>query len=249
MDDSIEADNSLARVIAETTELAGGLAHELRNPLSTILINLKLLAEDLQDLDVDPEQTRRRTLLRVDTLQGEAERLQILCDDFLNLTGPCRVQREPTDLNALLARLVIFLEPLARQNDIRLEQRDPDAKIICQVDERRLSQAVLNLLINAQQAMPDGGLLRLSARRDGPGAIIEVSDSGAGITPEHREQVLRPFFSTKVGGTGLGLSITRRIVEAHDGALTFESTVGRGTTFTIRIPCDAGDSPDASGES
>ncbi len=236
MTDSNKAEKNRTRVIAEMTELAGGLAHELRNPLSTILINLELLAEDLQDSGADPDEARRRALLKVDTLRREAKRLQALCDDFLNLAGPCRVQHKPTDLNAVLARLGEFFEPLARQHKIRLKLLDPDSEVICPADEKLLSQAILNLLINAQQAMPDGGLLRIGARKDGLWAVIEVSDTGVGVAPEHHEQILRPFFSTKVNGTGLGLSTTRRIVEEHNGTLTFESTVGKGTTFTIRIP-------------
>lgn len=224
------------RTVAEIAELAGGLAHELRNPLSTMMVNLKLLGEDLQDTEARPEDMRRRALLKVDVLRGEAERLQTLFDDFLNLAGPCKLRREALDLNTIVNRLAVFFDPVARSAHIELAVRPSTGPLICEVDEQLLSQALLNLVINAQQAMPSGGTLRFATRAEGAFAVIDVSDTGVGIAESDRERILRPFYSTKSRGSGLGLSITQRIVNEHDGELAFQSEVGRGTTFTIRLP-------------
>ncbi len=236
MGEEKQPDSRQTRRIAQIAELAGGLAHELRNPLSTMMINLRLLGEDLQDTTARPEDIRRRALLKVDVLRREAERLQSLFDDFLNLTGPCRLQRDPTDLNAIVARLAEFYEPLAHGHNLHVELVTPEAPLICPADEKLLSQALLNIVINAQQAMPNGGRLRVTTGCDGEWATISVTDSGVGIALEDRERILRPFFSTKGRGTGLGLSISQRIADEHGGTLTFESEPGRGTTFTIRLP-------------
>jgi signal transduction histidine kinase len=222
--------------VEEIVELAGGLAHELRNPLSTTMINLKLLSEDLQDQTSAPEDVRRRALLKVDVLLREAERLQSLFDDFLRLAGPCPLQCAAADLSSIIDRLVEFFAPLAESERIHLEWQPPSGPVLGWVDERMLSQAILNIMINARQAMPDGGTLRIEVGRDGPWVRIDVRDSGVGIPPSIRDRILRPFFSTKAGGTGLGLAITRRIVNEHRGRLSFESEVGRGTTFTVRLP-------------
>lgn len=228
--------SDLSREFTQIAELAGGLAHELRNPLSTMMINLKLLAEDLQELEAHPRDTQRRALLKVDVLRREAERLQVLFDEFLNLTGPCTLRREPIDLNGVAARLAEFCEPLMKAHHIRVRVVADAEPLRCCADEKLLSQALLNLVINAQQAMPEGGELTISAGKDGGEALLSVSDTGVGIAEADRERILRPFFSTKPRGTGLGLSITRRIVEEHGGRLTFVSQAGHGTTFHIRLP-------------
>ncbi|HNQ21518.1 MAG TPA: ATP-binding protein [Phycisphaerae bacterium] len=224
------------RTIAELTELAGGLAHELRNPLSTLMINLKLLAEDLQDPAAAPQDVRRRALLRVGVLTQEAQRLQTLFDEFLQVSTPCQPQRQEVDVRAVLRRLALFVEPLARRDGIELRLDDDATPVRCLADENLLSRTLLNIALNGLQAMPEGGTLHLRARAEGDDVTIEFADTGVGILPEHRDRIFRPFFSTKPGGTGLGLSICNRIVRAHGGTLTFASTPGEGTTFTITLP-------------
>ena len=225
-----------ALTMSELVELAGGLAHELRNPLSTVMINLKLLSEDLSDVSTPFDDTRRRALRRLDTVRGECERLQALFDDFLNVAGPCRPQRDPVDLNAVVARLAEFLEPLATARGVELVVVPGADRVVGAFDVNLISQALLNLAINAQEAMPDGGRLTIRIRHEGDAAVIEVEDQGVGIPLDMRDRVFRPFFSTKGTGTGLGLSITRRIVLAHGGSIDFASELGHGTTFTVRLP-------------
>ncbi len=206
------------------------------------MINLKLLTEDLQDLTVRPEDTRRRALLKVEGLRREAQRLQNLFDEFLSLTGPCRLRRAETDLSAVVARLAQFFAPEADAHKIELVVVTAQEPLPCPVDEQLLGQALLNIMINARQAMPDGGELRITTAVDGDTAVISVTDTGVGIEEKDIERIFRPFFSTKASGSGLGLSITQRIVSEHGGILACESELEKGTTFTIRLPLHPGDS-------
>lgn len=222
--------------MAELTALAGGLAHELRNPLSTIMIHLKLLAEDLRDDKAHADDVRRRALLKVDTLHREAERLQGLFDEFLALMGPCQPQPERIDLRQVIDRLVEFFAPLAHSKGVAVGVEGGDEPVHVSADDRLLSQALLNLMINAQEAMPQGGTLTLRLSQDDSWATVSVEDTGVGIGAEDRERIFRPFYSTKGRGTGLGLSITQRIVEAHHGVLHFDSRPGEGTAFHVRLP-------------
>ncbi len=245
---SIDRSSDDARRIAELAELAGGLAHELRNPLSTMMINLKLLAEDLRDETADFHDTRRRSLLKVDGLRREADRLQQLFDEFLNLAGPVTLAEKEVNLGDLIQRLGTFLDPLLASSQVELTISVPsdeasNSVAICLGDENLLSQAVLNLAINAHQAMPDGGTLRIAAGTSDDDAWVTVTDTGVGIAPEDYDRVLKPFFSTKGKGTGLGLSITQRIIHEHGGTLTFSSELAKGTTFTVRLPATHPDNP------
>ncbi len=236
MSDASHGSTDQQRMIAEMAELAGGLAHELRNPLSTMMVNLKLLSEDLADTDVNFEDVRRRAIHKVDILRHEAERLQSLFDEFLNLAGPCRLSRKPTDLNAVVDRLVEFFEPLAHSQGVTVHTvRSGEAPHVM-ADENLIRQALLNIVVNAQQAMPDGGAITIETASEDDAVRVSVSDAGVGISDADRERILRPFISTKPGGNGLGLSITQRIIHEHGGKLTLTSEIGRGTTVTITLP-------------
>ncbi len=230
---------ALPLTVSEMTELAGGLAHELRNPLSTMMINLKLLGEDLQDRDSTSDDIRRRALLKVDVLRREAERLQLLFDDFLNLTSPYRLELEDHDLKAIVFRLVEFLEPMLRAGGVAVTIARSESPVQCRVDEKLISQALLNLVMNARDAMPGGGTVTIGVRVEADNAILSVADTGIGIDPKNRDRILRPFFSTKAKGGGLGLSITRRIIQEHGGDLSFTSQPGAGTEFVARLPIKA----------
>jgi len=227
------------RLVAEMAELAGGLAHELRNPLSTMMVNLKLLAEDLNDDRAHPEDTRRRALLKVGVLLREAQRLQVLFDRFLSVAGSYGLDWSEVDLNNLVASLVEFIEPSAKDSGVRIHLDLAPGELTLRADSALLRQALLNLLMNAQQAMPDGGDLRVTTVRDAHHVVISVADSGVGIPDEDKDRILRPFFSTKSEGGGLGLSITKRVVQEHGGSIEFETQWGVGTTFTIKLPLES----------
>jgi len=224
--------------VLELSELAGGLAHEIRNPLSTLMVNLQLLGEDLRALEDEAGDTRRRSLLKVEAVRREAERLRHLLDDFLRVAGPCRLELESADLNPCVEELVEFFSPQADAAGVRLHVALSGEPLPSRIDPQLLKQALLNLLINAQEAMPDGGEIMVRTRREPNRAVLEISDTGPGIPPGRQSQVFRPFFSTKARGTGLGLSTTLRIVTEHGGSLNLHSEPGKGSCFTIRLPMD-----------
>lgn len=150
------------------------------------------------------------------------------------------VERKPVDLNALLEELIDFFTPQAQVNRVQARWRPSPEPLVVPADAKLIKQAVLNLMINAVQAMAAnrgaGGDLILSARRDGDEALIDVIDTGPGIPPEAAAQIFDAYYSTKKGGTGLGLAMAKRIAEEHGGSIGLESEVGKGSDFQIRLP-------------
>jgi len=222
-----------AERLAELGLLTGGLAHEIKNPLSTVQLNLQLLQEDL-----DPSQPAHSRLInRLATVRRETSRLKDILDDFLRYAGNIEIDRKPTELGEMLEELVDFFSPQAQLQKIQLRLNKPAAPLVVSLDQRLIKQSVLNLMINAAQAIGEkGGEIILSARRDGDDAVIDVIDTGPGIPPDVADKIFQAYFSTKRGGTGLGLAITKRIAEEHGGRLTVKSDVGKGTAFSLSLP-------------
>jgi signal transduction histidine kinase len=222
------------RQYAEIARLVGGLAHEIRNPLSTMSLNLDLMAEDLRDGDSPRD---RRLFQKVERVRKESRRLQQILEDFLRFTrAPDLRLTHSVHLNDVVEDLRDFYEPQA--NSLGLIMRthlDPSLPPIS-LDVDLFKQALLNLIINAQHAMPDGGELIMITRREGPWAALDVLDTGCGIPDDLQGRIFEAFFSTRPGGSGLGLPTTRGIVEAHGGSLSLQSQLGKGSKFTIRLP-------------
>ena len=222
-----------AERLAELGTLTGGLAHEIKNPLSTVGLNLQLLREDLNPRD--PAFTRLSN--RLNTVQRETARLKDILDDFLRYAGKLEVEKKPTDLNQILEELVDFFHPQAQQSRVQLRFQKSADDVTVPADQKLIKQAVLNLMLNGVQAMGDkGGDLILSTSRQNGEALIDVIDTGPGITPEATQKIFQAYYSTKKGGTGLGLPMTRRIIEEHGGKLTVSSTPNKGSDFSIRLP-------------
>ncbi len=227
--------------VIEISMIAGGLAHEIRNPLSTLLLNLKLLEEDLSEDAAPSADTLRRARQRIAMTRGEAERLQRMLDEFLLLVKPVTLKRTVADLNGIVTRLVEFYTPETERDDIRLVAYEHPQPLLVSVDSSIFRQALLNLLINARQATPKGGEISIHLAveelgRDGTWATVEVSDDGEGMSEDVLSKAMQAFYSTKPSGSGLGLSTTSRIVAAHGGTIAVKSKSGSGTTFTIRLP-------------
>lgn len=233
-----------AERLAELGTLTGGLTHEIKNPLSTIQLNLQLLREDLM-----PENPAySRLVSRLDTVGKEVSRLRDIVDDFLRYAGRIELDKKPTDVHRLLEDLVDFFTPQAQLQRVQLRVRPPGpgdgngeeadrGPLLVPLDERMIEQSVLNLMINALQAMPErGGEIILSARRSGPSALIEVTDTGQGMEPQVLEKIFDAYYSTKKSGTGLGLAIAKRIAEEHGGRVYATSDPGKGSVFTIELP-------------
>ena len=222
-----------AERLAELGTLTGGLAHEIKNPLSTVQLNLQLLEEDLRA--DHPGLTR--VLNRLATVRNETSRLRETLDDFLRYAGRLELDRKPTELNRLLEELVDFFTPQAQVQRIQLRLRKSEQPVTAQVDPRLIKQAVLNLMLNACQAMPGGGELMLSVARNGSSdALIDVVDTGPGVPPEVAERIFTAYYSTKKGGTGLGLPMSKRIAQEHGGDLSVRTEPGKGSDFTLRLP-------------
>lgn len=213
--------------------LAAGLAHEIRNPLSTLSVNLQLLREDWEQPVTEKEQ---RSYRKIQTLLRETKRLEQIVSDFLRFAAGHDLRRETVGLPSLLDEQLEFIGPAAARAGIRIHREVDPALPAVQADAGLLRQALLNLLLNAQQAMPRGGDLTVRARRESENVFVEISDTGVGIPEEIRERIFNVYFSTKPGGTGLGLPTAKRIVEEHGGSITVESAPGRGTTFRVRLP-------------
>lgn len=219
--------------LTELVTLTGGLAHELKNPLSTVQLNLQLLGEDLS-----PENPAySRLVSRLGTVQKETSRLRDILDDFLRFAGRMELVRKPVDLNRMLEELVDFYTPQAQLQRVALRFASSEGNLVADVDERLLKQAILNLMINALQAMPDsGGEIILSARRVDDFAVLDVIDTGRGIDPASLSRIFDAYYSTKRAGTGLGLAIARRIAQEHGGNISVTSEPGKGSDFTVTLP-------------
>lgn len=219
--------------LLQLAQLTGGLAHEIKNPLSTIKLNLKLLAENVEHGEDDRD---RRGFLRLRRLQDEVQRLHDILEEFLRYAGNMELRRQDHDLRQLVDQLVDFFRPQAESSRVVLRAALPDRPIVCKVDEGLLKQAILNLMINATQAMSEGGelLLRLNGQRDR--AWLEVIDTGPGVAPEARGRMFEAYYSTRPGGSGLGLPLTRRIIRLHEGEISVDGEPGKGTRFTVALP-------------
>jgi signal transduction histidine kinase len=220
-----------AERLAELGTLTGGLAHEIKNPLSTVQLNLQLLSEDL-----DPRESR--VVHRLQVVQRETGRLREIVDDFLRYAGKMELDKKPTELNELLEELADFYSPQAQLQRVQLRIKPHDEPLLVSVDPKLIKQAVLNLMINATQAMPNGGELILSASQTDGFARIDVVDTGAGIDPEAMKNIFNAYYSTKKGGTGLGLAIGQRIAREHGGVLKVESEAGKGSDFYLLLPVE-----------
>ncbi|NIA06807.1 MAG: two-component sensor histidine kinase [Actinobacteria bacterium] len=217
----------------DLSALIGSLAHELKNPLSTITVNLKLLAEDFQQAADDRE---RHTLVRLDVLRQETRRLSSLLDDVLQYVRRPELHPSSFDINKLLADMIEFYSPQAQSARLTLRHQFYPGPLVCSIDTDLLKQALLNIMINAQQAMPDGGELIIRTSLNASLAVIDIADTGPGISESDKQKMFKISFSTKLGGSGLGLPITKRIIEAHRGSIEVHSTPGRGTSFRISLP-------------
>jgi two-component system, NtrC family, sensor histidine kinase HydH len=213
--------------------LAAGIAHEVRNPLNSLQINLRILQDELADLIPD---RGAHPFALLGKIAAELKRLDDFVSEFLRFARPPRLKLEHVPVRALLSELAAFLAPecASKGVELRLDLQQGSPTVF--VDGLQLKQAILNLLLNALQATPPGGRIVLRTGGDARFSNISVVDNGEGIDPQAKEKIFTVFFSTREGGTGLGLPIARRIVEEHGGSIQVVSTRDQGTTATIALP-------------
>jgi signal transduction histidine kinase len=220
--------------LAAMGELAAGVAHEVRNPLNAIAMSVKRLRTEFREGPAgDAERAELDELL--DVLDGQSRRIDATVEQFLTYARPRPLAPRPVDLDGLVAEVAEPMRALAASRGLTLEV---DASVSGEVtlDPDQIRQALDNLLRNAVEATPAGGRVALAARREGDGVVLEVSDTGAGIAPEHLPRIFDLYFTTKAEGTGVGLAVTHQIVTAHGGSVDVESSRGQGTRFTLRLP-------------
>lgn len=218
-----------AERLATAGELAAGAAHEIRNPLASIRSAIQHLRGDYPDAGPRAE--------LIDDILAEVDRINQIVEGLLSFARPAEPDFQRVDLGDLVRHTLTLVDVQAQEQAVQVRVDVPDLAV--RADPNLIKQVVLNVVMNALQAMPDGGQLTVSAASAGRAALLRIADSGPGIAAEDREKLFDPFFTTKKGGTGLGLSVCYGIVQRHGGEIEVESELGRGTVVNIKLPeCD-----------
>ena len=213
-------------------QLAAGLAHEIRNPLASIDG-----AAEVLDAAGDQPELRKET---VSIIRKECSRLNRLLTSLLDFARPRRPERREVDLSAVLDSVIELVSHSAGKG-LHFHKETPGQVPMLLGDEEQLTQVMLNLTINAAQAMPDGGDIWLTLSEQDQGILVEIKDEGAGIPEENMDKIFDPFFTTKDAGTGLGLSVVHQIVTQHGGTVSVSGNKDKGTTFRLFFPQPRGD--------
>ena len=225
--------------LADLGAVASGLAHEIRNPLNSLHINSQILAELLSGLPELPGGKREELLSLARSNMKVTQRLNDILTDFLRFARPPAMELVVADLNRIAADTLRFLEVDFSRRGIELSTRLHPGPLPLFADEKQLKQALLNLLLNAEDALDKGKKrIRVSTGIDRGRPFVRVTDNGRGIPKEDRKQIFRLFFSTRKGGSGLGLPIVRQIVREHGGTIGVRSREGAGTTVTLTLPTE-----------
>jgi signal transduction histidine kinase/HAMP domain-containing protein len=215
--------------LAAMGRLTSGVAHEVRNPLNAMVLQLELLKSKLQD---QGEQVKPQ----LEILSAEIRRLDRVVKTFLDFTRPMEIRPAETNLPALIREVFTLAEPQARQNGVQLLLEPDGALPPVRVDRDLVKQALLNLVLNGCQAMPSGGELKVKHQAFPRHIELEITDQGVGIPPEAQKSIFSLYYSTKPGGSGVGLAMAYRIIQLHNGSIDFSSQVNQGTTFRVSLP-------------
>jgi signal transduction histidine kinase len=222
----------MSRRLSASGRVTGGVAHEVKNPINAIVLHLQLLQNKLAQLDPD---TRRH----MDIIGSEIQRLDRVVQTLVDFMRARELHLEEVDMRRLLEDVVLLASPDAERHGVRINLAMDEERLPIKADLDLMKQALLNVVLNGVQAMPDGGPLTIAAHREGNAAVAEVSDRGVGIAEDSHEKVFELYFTTKKDGNGIGLAQTYQILQWHYGSVEFESTEGEGTTFRFRIPLAA----------
>ena len=221
-----------AESLASLTNMAAGVAHEIKNPLASMSIHLQLMKRQLGSCEVDTEEL----LEYLGIVEEETERLNSIVSDYLLAVRSGNLQRSMSSLNDIISELLQFLcFEMKELRVIVVEKLDKNLPLV-PLDEASMKQAILNLVKNAMEAMPNGGKIELETSRDADRIYLGVRDSGQGIPEEIAGKIFEPYFTTRSTGSGLGLTIVYKVVREHGGDIEVNSTPGRGTAFQVTLP-------------
>ena len=229
-----EKQQLLARLLAR-------VAHEIRNPLSSLHIHVQLLEEDLGQL---PRQTRDELGGRLEIIHGELHRLENIVKQFLRLAGPSALDLAPVDVAKVVQHVCELLAPEAAARHIEIKAHIAEPLPPVRADADQLIQALLNLVINALQAVEQHGRVAVAVNRAADSLVMEVRDSGPGIPPDQLGAIFDPYFTTKSEGTGIGLWIAQQIIVAHGGTIQAANGATGGAVLTVRLPIQRDGTPD-----
>jgi PAS domain S-box-containing protein len=227
----IQDEIEISRQMSASGRTTRGVAHEVKNPINAIVLHLQLLQTKLQKIDPD---TRRH----MDIIGNEIHRLDRVVQILVDFTRPRDLHLEEIDLRRLLEDVIMLATPDAEQHGVTVERKLGPDPLGVKVDPDLMKQAILNVVLNGMQAMPHGGTLTISARRDEDSVITEIRDQGAGIPHELQDKIFELYFTTKKekGGSGQGLAQAYKILQLQNGSIDFETVEGQGTTFRLRLP-------------
>ncbi len=236
----LEEEKLRAERLAVIGTMSAKLAHEIRNPLSSITLNIELIRDEVAALTKGNPDAGKESRALLESLDSEVRRIQRVTEDYLKFARLPRPVRDRIQLNEVLEQGLAFLDSLFQATGVTVRaELDPSLPAL-HADESQLWQAVLNLVRNAIEAMPNGGTLTVRTETRDDSVVLTVADTGKGMTEAERAQVFTPFFSTKAGGTGLGLPLTQQIIHEHGGQIRCESAPEKGTTFIIELPAHHG---------
>src|SRR5579871_6181525 len=219
----------MSRRLSASGRLTRGVAHEVKNPINAIVLHLQLLQNKLAHQEPD---TRRH----MDIIDSEIRRLDRVVQTLVDFTRPRDLHLEEVDLRRLMEDVAQLAAPDAEQHGVTIERHVPEHPLPVKVDVDLMKQAILNVVINGVQAMPGGGVLTISIRRENHVAVAEIQDQGSGIPKEMHDKVFELYFTTKKEGSGIGLAQTYQILQWHYGSVDFESAETTGTIFRFQIP-------------
>ena len=225
----IEDEIELSRRLAAIGRLTSGVAHEVKNPINAIVVHLEVLRQKMKEIDPD---TRRH----VDVIGSEIQRLDRVVQTLVDFTRPVELRLSDMDLRKVVEDVVMLASPAAERHNVTVERLASQEPLPVRIDADLVKQAILNIVLNGLQAMPQGGTLRINSKREGDGALLTVRDQGAGIPENIRDKVFNLYFTTKSGGSGIGLAMAYRVVQLHHGSVEFTSIMEHGTTFYLRFP-------------
>ncbi len=228
--------------LTEAGILASGLAHEIRNPLNSIKINIQLLQEDIEESTI-PEEEKLEFKETVEAITYEIGRLNELMTNFLTYARPVMLKKAKVDLNSFIKSLIEFLSNQANAANVKFNLYLPENPIEMEIDEQKLRQSFLNILINDIQVLSGGGQIDISMKIVRDIVVIEIADNGPGMTESFMKEMFVAFSSQRKGGTGLGLSIAQKMIKAHGGGIKVKSELGKGATFSIILPITEKENP------